>query len=45
MTSKMTTITKFDVEKFDGKSKLSVVKNARNIVAREGGHTQGPAWY
>jgi len=41
MASKMTTTINFEVEKVQ----LLVVKDASNVVAHEGWHTQGPAWY
>jgi len=45
MPNKATTTIKFEVQKFDEKSNYFVVEDARNIIAREGGHTQGPTWY
>ena len=43
LVSEPATTTKFEIEKFDGKSNFFFVEDANNGVAREGGHTQGPA--
>jgi len=45
MDSKMTTTTKFQVEKFDGKSNFLLWKMWITSLLVKGGHTQGLTWY